>query len=212
MCCRWNTLGSVGLSRLCKCLLDLCLCLGLGEHAGPTGHGSLSLLLTLPSVSSLGEHLSLYLVMLHCTGCFCAVTGTRLGPWTPRSVWQAESWAGAAAGQSRGACGLWVVNTGLPQSILCSLSGFSALGCLLPESGADKARFHSVCIFFLLVMQCSASLDVLFLLDGSYSIGKGSFEQSKHFAGKLCDALDIHPDRVSVRNISSNFQTAQQCV
>ncbi|NXN92038.1 VWA2 protein, partial [Rhinopomastus cyanomelas] len=48
------------------------------------------------------------------------------------------------------------------------------------------------------LMQCSASLDVLFLLDGSYSIGKGSFERAKHFAGKLCDALDIHPDRVHV--------------
>ncbi|XP_030309227.1 von Willebrand factor A domain-containing protein 2 isoform X2 [Calypte anna] len=48
------------------------------------------------------------------------------------------------------------------------------------------------------LMQCSAPLDVLFLLDGSYSIGKGSFERSKHFAGKLCDALDIHPDRVRV--------------
>uniref|UniRef100_A0A803VBA3 von Willebrand factor A domain containing 2 n=1 Tax=Ficedula albicollis TaxID=59894 RepID=A0A803VBA3_FICAL len=48
------------------------------------------------------------------------------------------------------------------------------------------------------LMQCSASLDVLFLLDGSYSIGKGSFEKSKHFAGKLCDAFDIHPDRVRV--------------
>ncbi|NXI56680.1 VWA2 protein, partial [Chloroceryle aenea] len=48
------------------------------------------------------------------------------------------------------------------------------------------------------LMQCSAPLDVLFLLDGSYSIGKGSFERSKHFAGKLCDALDIHPDRVHV--------------
>uniref|UniRef100_A0A8C6ZY46 von Willebrand factor A domain containing 2 n=1 Tax=Nothoprocta perdicaria TaxID=30464 RepID=A0A8C6ZY46_NOTPE len=46
-------------------------------------------------------------------------------------------------------------------------------------------------------MQCSASVDVLFLLDGSYSIGKGSFERSKHFMGKLCDALDIRPDRVS---------------
>ncbi|XP_019327192.1 PREDICTED: von Willebrand factor A domain-containing protein 2 [Aptenodytes forsteri] len=48
------------------------------------------------------------------------------------------------------------------------------------------------------LMQCSASLDVLFLLDGSYSIGKGTFETSKLFAGKLCDALDIHPDRVRV--------------
>ncbi|XP_032620058.1 von Willebrand factor A domain-containing protein 2 isoform X3 [Chelonoidis abingdonii] len=48
------------------------------------------------------------------------------------------------------------------------------------------------------LMQCSASVDILLLLDGSYSIGKGSFERSKHFAGKLCDALDINPDRVRV--------------
>ncbi|XP_019358407.1 PREDICTED: von Willebrand factor A domain-containing protein 2 [Gavialis gangeticus] len=48
------------------------------------------------------------------------------------------------------------------------------------------------------LMQCSASVDILFLLDGSYSIGKGSFERSKHFASKLCDALDINPDRVRV--------------
>ncbi|NXF93472.1 VWA2 protein, partial [Eubucco bourcierii] len=48
------------------------------------------------------------------------------------------------------------------------------------------------------VMQCSASLDVLFLLDGSYSIGKGNFERSKYFAVKLCHAFDIHPDRVRV--------------
>ncbi|NWX85393.1 VWA2 protein, partial [Nothoprocta pentlandii] len=47
-------------------------------------------------------------------------------------------------------------------------------------------------------MQCSASVDVLFLLDGSYSIGKGSFERSKHFMSKLCDALDIRPERVRV--------------
>ncbi|MGH0166960.1 UNVERIFIED_CONTAM: hypothetical protein FKN15_051856 [Acipenser sinensis] len=48
------------------------------------------------------------------------------------------------------------------------------------------------------VMQCSTAVDVLFLLDGSYSIGKGSFERSKHFAFKLCDALDINPERVRV--------------
>ncbi|KAM4636450.1 von Willebrand factor A domain-containing protein 2 [Discoglossus pictus] len=47
-------------------------------------------------------------------------------------------------------------------------------------------------------MQCSAPLDVLILLDGSNSIGKGSFERSKHFAVKLCDALDIGMDRVRV--------------
>ncbi|XP_051883598.1 von Willebrand factor A domain-containing protein 2, partial [Pristis pectinata] len=48
------------------------------------------------------------------------------------------------------------------------------------------------------LMQCSAAIDLLFLLDGSYSIGKGSFERSKHVAFKLCDALDINPGRVRV--------------
>ncbi|KAM4702646.1 von Willebrand factor A domain-containing protein 2 [Rhinophrynus dorsalis] len=47
-------------------------------------------------------------------------------------------------------------------------------------------------------MQCSGSLDVLILLDGSNSIGKGSFERSKHFAIKLCDALNIGSDLVRV--------------
>ncbi|XP_073451953.1 von Willebrand factor A domain-containing protein 2 isoform X3 [Aquarana catesbeiana] len=47
-------------------------------------------------------------------------------------------------------------------------------------------------------MFCSAPLDILFLLDGSNSIGKGSFERSKHFAVRLCDALDISADRVRV--------------
>lgn len=47
-------------------------------------------------------------------------------------------------------------------------------------------------------MQCSAAMDVLFLLDGSYSVGKGSFERSKHYAIKLCQALDIGPDKVRI--------------
>nr|XP_033799723.1 von Willebrand factor A domain-containing protein 2 isoform X2 [Geotrypetes seraphini] len=48
------------------------------------------------------------------------------------------------------------------------------------------------------LMQCSTSMDVLFLLDGSYSIGKGSFERSKHFLITLCDTLDISSDKVRV--------------
>nr|XP_020843766.1 von Willebrand factor A domain-containing protein 2 isoform X2 [Phascolarctos cinereus] len=48
------------------------------------------------------------------------------------------------------------------------------------------------------LMQCSAALDVLLALDGSHSIGKGSFERSKYCAIKLCDALAIDPDRVRV--------------
>lgn len=46
-------------------------------------------------------------------------------------------------------------------------------------------------------MWCSAAVDILFLLDGSHSIGKGSFERSKRFAIAACDALDISPGRVS---------------
>ncbi|XP_072229907.1 von Willebrand factor A domain-containing protein 2 [Leuresthes tenuis] len=48
------------------------------------------------------------------------------------------------------------------------------------------------------MMQCSAVMDILFLMDGSYSIGKGSFERSKHYAIKLCQALDIGQDKVRV--------------
>ncbi|XP_012873114.1 PREDICTED: von Willebrand factor A domain-containing protein 2 [Dipodomys ordii] len=48
------------------------------------------------------------------------------------------------------------------------------------------------------MMWCSAALDVLFLLDGSQSIGKGSFERAKHFAITVCDTLDISPKRVRV--------------
>ncbi|XP_036191795.1 von Willebrand factor A domain-containing protein 2 isoform X3 [Myotis myotis] len=45
---------------------------------------------------------------------------------------------------------------------------------------------------------CSAAVDVLFLIDGSHSIGKGSFERAKHFAITVCAALDINPERVRV--------------
>nr|XP_055156499.1 von Willebrand factor A domain-containing protein 2 isoform X2 [Nyctereutes procyonoides] len=48
------------------------------------------------------------------------------------------------------------------------------------------------------MMQCSAAVDVLFLIDSSHSVGKGSFERSKHFAIMVCDALDINPEKVRV--------------
>ncbi|XP_076854659.1 von Willebrand factor A domain-containing protein 2 isoform X2 [Brachyhypopomus gauderio] len=47
-------------------------------------------------------------------------------------------------------------------------------------------------------MQCSAAMDVLFVMDGSYSVGKGSFERSRRCVLKLCEALDIGPDTVRV--------------
>ncbi|KAJ6669060.1 hypothetical protein lerEdw1_007869 [Lerista edwardsae] len=59
--------------------------------------------------------------------------------------------------------------------------------------------FDSICLFlYSQVMNCSVPVDILFLLDGSYSIGKGSFERSKHLAIKLCDSLDISPEKVRV--------------
>ncbi|XP_042314425.1 von Willebrand factor A domain-containing protein 2 [Sceloporus undulatus] len=48
------------------------------------------------------------------------------------------------------------------------------------------------------LMNCSAPVDVMFLLDGSYSIGKGNFERSKYLIIKLCDALDIGREKVRV--------------
>ncbi|XP_045147420.1 von Willebrand factor A domain-containing protein 2 [Echinops telfairi] len=48
------------------------------------------------------------------------------------------------------------------------------------------------------LMQCSAQVDALFLLDGSHSVGKRSFERSKQFALTVCDTLDISPERVRV--------------
>ncbi|KAI4530482.1 hypothetical protein MG293_019371 [Ovis ammon polii] len=48
------------------------------------------------------------------------------------------------------------------------------------------------------MMWCSAAVDILFLMDGSHSVGKGSFERSKHFAITVCDALDINPRKVRV--------------
>lgn len=51
-------------------------------------------------------------------------------------------------------------------------------------------------LFWMEVMQCSSAMDILFLMDSSYSMGKGSFERSKHFAVKLSQALDIGPDKV----------------
>ncbi|KAK0136749.1 von Willebrand factor A domain-containing protein 2 [Merluccius polli] len=47
-------------------------------------------------------------------------------------------------------------------------------------------------------MQCSAAMDLVFLLDGSYSVGKGSFERSRHYAIRLSQVLDIQPDKVRV--------------
>ncbi|KAL7869252.1 hypothetical protein AOLI_G00132400 [Acnodon oligacanthus] len=48
------------------------------------------------------------------------------------------------------------------------------------------------------MMKCSAVMDVLFVMDGSYSVGKGGFERSRHCVLKLCEALDVGPKKVRV--------------
>ncbi|XP_078255784.1 von Willebrand factor A domain-containing protein 2-like [Rhinoraja longicauda] len=70
-------------------------------------------------------------------------------------------------------------------------------GSGLQQLMADKETIEKILSSGKLI-QCSSSIDVLLLMDGSYSIGKGSFERSKHFAAKLCDILDINPDRVRI--------------
>uniref|UniRef100_A0A665VM71 von Willebrand factor A domain containing 2 n=1 Tax=Echeneis naucrates TaxID=173247 RepID=A0A665VM71_ECHNA len=80
---------------------------------------------------------------------------------------------------------------------LCSLS-------LLVQQGAAVQEIQTSHENILKInsagenMQCSAAMDILFLMDGSYSVGKGGFERSKHYAIKLCQALDIGPDKVRV--------------
>lgn len=67
---------------------------------------------------------------------------------------------------------------------------------LLQGVGLQYVFMCFYCVFLWEVMQCSAAMDILFLMDGSYSVGKGSFERCKHYALKLCQALDIGPDKV----------------
>ncbi|XP_067876037.1 von Willebrand factor A domain-containing protein 2-like [Heterodontus francisci] len=67
----------------------------------------------------------------------------------------------------------------------------------LQQLMADKGTIVKILSSGKLI-QCSSAIDILLLMDGSHSIGKGSFERSKHFAAKLCDILDINPDRVRI--------------
>uniref|UniRef100_A0A8C1UU23 von Willebrand factor A domain-containing protein 2-like n=1 Tax=Cyprinus carpio TaxID=7962 RepID=A0A8C1UU23_CYPCA len=48
------------------------------------------------------------------------------------------------------------------------------------------------------MMQCSTAMDILFVVDSSYSVGKGGFERSLHYVLKLCEALDVSTDKVRV--------------
>ncbi|XP_060685537.1 von Willebrand factor A domain-containing protein 2-like [Hemiscyllium ocellatum] len=83
---------------------------------------------------------------------------------------------------------------------LCSVLSLTILvsqSCGLQQLMADKETIVKILSSGKLI-QCSAAMDILLLMDGSYSIGKGSFERSKHFAAKLCDILDINPDRIRI--------------
>ncbi|KAG5848122.1 hypothetical protein ANANG_G00095040 [Anguilla anguilla] len=80
------------------------------------------------------------------------------------------------------------------KSIIFYLAVLGSRGESLQQILADKETIVKISASGNLI-QCSAAIDVLLLLDGSYSIGKGSFERSKHFAIKMVEVLDINPDR-----------------
>ncbi|KAJ8336126.1 hypothetical protein SKAU_G00394690 [Synaphobranchus kaupii] len=82
-------------------------------------------------------------------------------------------------------------------SIIFYLAVLGSCGESLQQILADKETIVKIAASGNLI-QCSAAIDVLLLIDGSYSIGKGSFERSKHFAIKMVDVLDINPDRVRI--------------
>ncbi|XP_064190635.1 von Willebrand factor A domain-containing protein 2-like [Anguilla rostrata] len=83
------------------------------------------------------------------------------------------------------------------KSIIFYLAVLGSRGESLQQILADKETIVKISASGNLI-QCSAAIDVLLLLDGSYSIGKGSFERSKHFAIKMVEVLDINPDRVRI--------------
>ncbi len=51
------------------------------------------------------------------------------------------------------------------------------------------------------VMQCSAAMDILFVMDSSYSVGKGGFERSRHYVLKLYEALNVSKDKVRLHKL-----------
>lgn len=68
-----------------------------------------------------------------------------------------------------------------------------------------------LCVFSWEVMQCSAAMDILFLMDGSYSVGKSTFERSKHYAIKLCQAVDIGSDKVCFLSVLISLSLFLSC-
>lgn len=79
----------------------------------------------------------------------------------------------------------------------CVLTAYTAVSM-------DTDYVELICVFYVWsVMQCSAALDILFVMDSSYSVGKGGFERSRHYVLKLCEALDISPDKVGTHLINT---------
>lgn len=145
----------MALCGLCKCLLASGPCLGLGEPAGPAGHGRLSPPLTPPpprrESSSLGSWCR---TASPPWSCCCHAFPELLKPgWGPGisggSLAGCEDRPGAAASRSRSACGLWVVNTGQPQPVLCEsvCLDFLLLAVWFQRVTLLKRSF-TVCIFF----------------------------------------------------------------
>lgn len=67
----------------------------------------------------------------------------------------------------------------------------------------DGVQMGKLCVFSCVwsVMQCSTAMDILFVMDSSYSVGKGGFERSLHYVLKLCEALDVSTVKVRLHTI-----------
>uniref|UniRef100_A0A8C6WN41 von Willebrand factor A domain containing 2 n=1 Tax=Neogobius melanostomus TaxID=47308 RepID=A0A8C6WN41_9GOBI len=87
---------------------------------------------------------------------------------------------------------LFCLNNRVPHSLVLVQRGASVQEIQTSHDNINKINAAGE------MMKCSAAMDILFLLDGSYSVGKGGFERSKHYAIKLSQALDIGPDKVRV--------------
>lgn len=67
----------------------------------------------------------------------------------------------------------------------------------------DRVQMGKLCVVSCVwsVMQCSTAMDILFVMDSSYSVGKGGFERSRHYVLKLCEALDVSKDKVRLHKL-----------
>lgn len=77
-----------------------------------------------------------------------------------------------------------------------------------------EVQMNKLCVFSCVwsVMQCSTAMDILFVMDSSYSVGKGGFERSRHYVLKLCEALDVSTDKVRLHKVLPKLKNCHYLV